>query len=225
MGFIVDKNADKEIFDSLDKMNIKYVKSAQLSKINNSTATHPDMQIFFINSYKAIVAPDCFNYYRKILPEKVELIKGTKTPIGTYPDDVPYNVAGLNDIAVANKDFTEEEIRKRIKIINIKQGYAKCSLCITGDKSVITEDKGTAKILKENGFDVCEITGGEVELEGYDYGFIGGASGFDGEKVYFCGDIKTHKDYEKIKKFIKKEIVCLKKGKLIDIGTLVFFGD
>ncbi len=225
MGFIVDRNADNEVFETLEKLNIKYIKSAVLPEIHNSTSTHPDMQIFFINSYKAIVSPDVFNYYRKILPENVELIKGNKTPTGTYPDDVPYNVAGFNGVAVANGDYTDEEIRKNVEIINVKQGYAKCSLCITGDKSVITEDKGIAKILKENGFNVCEIQSGEVELEGYDNGFIGGASGYDGEKIYFAGDITSHKDYQKIKEFVDKEIVCLKKGKLKDIGTLTFFGD
>ena len=30
---------------------------------------------------------------------------------------------------------------------------------------------------------------------------------------------------KKIKEFVDKEIVCLKKGKLKDIGTLTFFGD
>ena len=225
MGFIVDRYADKEIFENLEKLNIKFIKSAELSGISNSTATHPDMQIFFLNPYKAIVSPDVYDYYRKFLPKNVELIKGRKIPTGTYPYDVPYNVAGLSGVAVANTEFTDDEIKKYVEIINVKQGYAKCSLCITGDKSVITEDKGIAKILTEKGFDVCEVTTGEVELEGYDNGFIGGASGFDGEKIYFCGDITFHKDYHKIKKFTDREIVCLKKGRLVDIGTLVFFGD
>ena len=225
MGFIVDKNADREIFENLDRLKIKYIKSTELSNVHNSTSKNPDMQIFFVNSYKAIVSPDCFNYYREFLPKNVGLIKGTKTPADTYPEDIPYNVAGLDGVAVANAEFTDDEIRKNIEIINVRQGYAKCSLCITGDKSVITEDKGTAKILYENGFNVCEITSGEVELEGYDNGFIGGASGYDGEKIYFAGDITSHKDYQKIKEFVDKEIVCLKSGKLKDIGTLTFFGD
>ena len=44
------------------------------------------------------------------------------------------------------------------EIINVKQGYAKCSICVVSDNAIITADKGIAKAAIQNRIDVLEIT-------------------------------------------------------------------
>ena len=63
-----------------------------------------------------------------------------------------------------------------LETVNIAQGYAKCSVCVVDGRSVITADRGIAKAALSAGLDVLTVTPGYIELEGFDCGFIGGAS-------------------------------------------------
>jgi hypothetical protein len=72
---------------------------------------------------------------------------------------------------------------------------------------------------------VLLISEGGIELCGYSHGFIGGAGGVTLDTAYFCGDIFSHPDGEKIKNFChkhKKECISLSKEPLFDVGTLFF---
>ena len=91
--------------------------------------------------------------------------------------------------------------------------------------AVITEDASIERAMKENGVDVLRVAPGYVALDGYDRGFIGGASGADNENVYFCGDLSTHPNSNEIKEFCRqhgKNCVSLGSGRLYDVGTIFF---
>ena len=234
MAVIVDKYADKEIFDALDVYKIKYYKSYELDFLYKPVNTHPDMQIHFVTNRCAVVAPYAYDYYRSVLPDKIELYKGAKDPDGTYPGDCAYNVAKVGKKVIGNLAYTDSVIKKMyedfgFELINVKQGYTKCSLCIVDDNSVITEDEGLYKILTEHGVDIIKISAGEVLLKNFDNGFIGGASGFIGHNnLAFYGDISKCSYYNQLKKFIndrKVNIICLLQTKLKDFGSILFFDD
>ena len=70
---------------------------------------------------------------------------------------------------------------------------------------MITADCGIAKALSDVGTDVLVIPSGGIELPGYDYGFIGGASAVTDESVIFFGDIRSHGDYNAIVDFISRQ--------------------
>jgi hypothetical protein len=96
---------------------------------------------------------------------------------------------------------------------------------VVGDNAIITADPSIAKAVKEKGIDVLSVSPLGVRLDGYDYGFIGGASGTDEENVYFCGNIDLHPDSERIKAFCRKHgknAVSLSDEPLYDYGTLIF---
>ncbi len=81
------------------------------------------------------------------------------------------------------------------------------------------------RILRREGFEVLLIHNGGVSLSPYEYGFIGGASGFLENKLYFIGDIDTHPDCAAIKSFISEagaECISLSDGGLFDGGRLIF---
>ena len=70
------------------------------------------------------------------------------------------------------------------------------------------------------------ISPGSVLLDGYDYGFIGGASGFDGRSLYFCGDVDLHPDGCAIRSFCDDHgigCVSLSPLPLHDVGGIFFF--
>lgn len=111
------------------------------------------------------------------------------------------------------------------KTVNLPQGYVKCSCAILADGSIVTADRGIAKVTLAEGIDTLLVAPGHVDLPGYDYGFIGGAAGLCGDTLYFCGNLDLHPDGEAIKSFALKhgtKCVSLGQNKLYDVGSLIF---
>ncbi len=110
-------------------------------------------------------------------------------------------------------------------LLRVPQGYTKCSCAILADGAIITSDAGIERVTRAAGIDTLLISAGHVDLPGYNYGFIGGASGLCGNTLYFAGRIEDHPDYETIKDFSEKhgtELVSLGDEKLYDVGSLLF---
>lgn len=73
-------------------------------------------------------------------------------------------------------------------LCHINQGYAKCSMCVASENTVITEDKGVYNtLLKFPDINALYINSGGVKLNCFEYGFIGGASGLVGDTICFSG--------------------------------------
>ena len=126
-----------------------------------------------------------------------------------YPNDISLNIALVGKYAVIGKKNSNKELISFLKqmgytLVFVNQGYCKCSCCIVNENAIITDDEGIYKTLK--GFlDVLLINKGDIELDGYDYGFIGGASGLmDKNLIVFTGNIKLHRDFDKINSFLCK---------------------
>lgn len=232
MYVIIDRCADEEILSSLAKMNVNIIKSFDLDYLYKPVNTHPDLQIHFADKATAVAAPAAYEYYRAVLPRHIELIKGEKNPGETYPRDCAYNIARVGNNVIGNMRYADSVLieiysRRGFCFIDVKQGYTKCNLCIIGENAAMTEDEGLYKRLSANGINVLKLQYGCVTLKGFDYGFIGGASGLISEnKIAFAGDIRRHSQYEEIKNFLtlnKVDIISLSETKLHDYGSLIFF--
>lgn len=113
------------------------------------------------------------------------------------------------------------------EIIEVKQGYTRCSTIALNSDNFITEDEGIYVTLSKAGKNCLLITKGYVKLDGYDYGFIGGASVYlkENSTLLFSGDISVHPDFERIKIFCKNINVTtdyIDNMELTDIGGVVF---
>ena len=112
-----------------------------------------------------------------------------------------------------------------VDMIGCRQGYTKCSTVVVDSRSLITADQGIAAACsKAEDLDVLLVQEGHVALEGYDTGFIGGASGRVGDEIIFNGDLSAHPDFQKIKDFIEErglECKWLPEYPLTDIGTIM----
>ncbi len=232
LSIVVDCNISSDIENRLKAMNIEYFKSFNIDYMYYPVITHPDMQIHFIEDSCAIVAPIAFEYYKNTLPKKLKLIKGEKDPGGKYPDDCAYNVAKIGRFVIGNLAYVDKKIiefysSNGYELVNVKQGYAKCNLCIVNETSAITEDVGIFKTLSEKQIDVLKIRHSCVDLPSFEHGFIGGASGFISPNLLaFYGNLKMHPDYIKIYDFLKVrnvDIINLSSTKLVDYGSMLFF--
>ena len=112
-------------------------------------------------------------------------------------------------------------------MININQGYSKCSLAIIDGISGITSDNFMYKRLINLGYNMLLIKPGFIKLENEKYGFIGGATGnLSAKEVVFSGSISHHPDYHKIVDFINFrniKIEYLSNDYITDMGTIMSF--
>lgn len=227
---IVDKRADEKTIYSLEKAGLYVIPTTVITGLYDAVATHADMQIHYLGSNKFICAPETFLHYKKLLPDEFTLLTGSVQVGSEYPHDIAYNAAVLNDFVICNAAYTAIEILSEYKcmnknILNVRQGYSKCSTAIVTGNAVITADTGIYKTSVDNGIDALKITSGNIKLRGMEYGFIGGATGLIAENVLGVnGNIYTHIDSDNIKAFCNKhnvELVPLKDGILEDIGTII----
>ena len=189
--------------------------------------THTDILVHPLPNGDIVVDRDNLEYYKKILPDK-NIIPSHSSLSKEYPKDVPLNAFSFKNYFIHNLKFTDQVILDYYKnsgyeMINIKQGYAKCSCLVTED-FIITSDGGIYESLKDF-IPIYKINHGEIKLKNFNYGFIGGASGVMGKKIFFTGDFSHHSSHEEILKIIKKydyEIEILSKDLIEDFGSIYF---
>ncbi len=146
-----------------------------------------------------------------------------------YPGHAIFNGCSTGKYFIHNLKYTApdllEAVRREGQIqVHVAQGYAKCSCVVVDEDSIITADRGIWKEAVKAGMDVLLIERSQVILQGYPYGFLGGASGKVGSTIIFNGDVTRHSDYARIRDFIESrglEIVYFKDYRLTDIGSII----
>jgi hypothetical protein len=146
-----------------------------------------------------------------------------------YPLSVCFNAKSYGNTFVHNLSMTEPLImdyvkNKKMKTIHVKQGYTGCSLVLLNEKCGITSDKGIYRQLVRHGTNVLLIREGFIELNGFEHGFIGGATGIFDKTVIFNGDSLMHPDGEAIESFIFAQgysIIKVKGKVLKDVGSAI----
>ena len=148
----------------------------------------------------------------------------------TYPKDAPFNLCLSKNVfyyaeKVSNCQITEWLIRNGFHAVSVKQGYCRCSVAIVSERSIITSDQGVCRMALKNGMDCLLIEPGNISLEGFDYGFIGGSSfKISKDQLCFTGNFDAHPDKNAILRFLKKHSVrpvFLTDQPIFDIGSAV----
>ena len=203
------------------------------SALDSRVASHPDMLIFELDG-KLFTSKHYYNEAKKSIDKitsatSLTLVLTNDNIGNSYPNDIKFNTFLLNKSLIGNKAHISEEIRNYadtlgISARNVNQGYAKCSTVVL-ENAIITADKGIFSSAKELGAEALLVSDDGVLLEGYNCGFIGGASGVYENKAFFCGDILLHRDGKKIITFCENlgyKIICLSNDSLYDVGTILF---
>lgn len=228
---IVDGRINKEIEENLKKQNLKIIKTIKCDEVHESIAYHPDIVIHPINHNSLVIAPNVFEYYEHIMKDMgIILIKGEKHLSSKYPEDIAYNVGRLEGAAIHNFRHTDEVLKYHLKkqninLIDVKQGYTKCSLSIVGKRSAITSDIPIYEKLRHYGYNILLIEPKHIFLFNQNYGFIGGTNGhLDEEKSIISGNFNEHPDKDRILEFFENnnvKLIHLSKKKIMDIGTII----
>jgi hypothetical protein len=203
-----------------DKYDVRLL--APCKRLDVPVCAHADMLVGSLDG-RVIVTR---SYYE----ENKDLFSGVD-PILTdeehgreYPHDILLNFIDAKT-AVVGLEKHVSKYAKTKKIINVKQGYTRCSTLV-GQNFAVSADAGILSALSTLGYDTLKISEGDVMLKGYGHGFIGGASFAFGDDVYFFGSLSYHKDKDKIKGFLRRngaKIHELDDTPLTDLGGAVIF--
>nr|WP_143290250.1 MULTISPECIES: hypothetical protein [Caloramator] len=228
---VCDGRINSDVEYNLREMGIKIIKTNKQKLLYEAVSYHPDILFHHLGGDKIVIAPNVDDkFYYALEDEGFNLILGKDKIEGIYPKDVLYNVARLKDVAILNIRYTDEVlldelIKRNIKLIDVKQGYAKCSVCIVSEDAIITSDRGIYKKALQNSINSLLIKPGYIDLFELNYGFIGGCTGFiSNDTIAFYGEVESHPEGTEIKNFLnkfEKKHQNLSKGKLIDYGTLI----
>ena len=180
-------------------------------KLSGSIASHPDMHMCLFPDGEIIYAREDELY-------------------GEYPENIGFNAVCIDRYFIHNLKYTNKRVLKKAKemglsFVNVRQGYTKCSCVVVDGQSVITADRGiAAELEKLPDVKILTVSQGNVELSGYDYGFLGGASGTVDGTLWFAGDITLHPDFDKIAGFIRDREVDFRwipGTPLTDVGSII----
>lgn len=220
---LVDERIRDVEFEYLQTFNHD-VKKIPLSKdVYDEISGHSD--VFYANiDGKVYSAPNA------LIIENGFIIGNEK--VGkNYPDDVKYNVCQIGKYIIGSK-YADEKIRDKINIF-VNQGYTKCSIAVTGEKSCITTDKGIYDKIK-NDIDTLYIEEKNIKLLDKNKniskmnGFIGGASALINNTFILFGDIKNFNDenQKKILNHLSKHNLKFKDFKnleVVDYGGILMY--
>lgn len=166
--------------------------------------------------------------------EEPRLFIGNSSKLSrNYPGNIIYNAVCTERYFIHNIRHTDSALLSEASessrtIIDVNQGYSRCSCLPVTDDSFVTSDAGMQKALEAGGAHVLFIQKGHILLPGFDYGFIGGCAGhllINGKPtIVFNGNLSAHPDYKKIAAFIKDrdiDILFFDSYPLEDIGSIL----
>ena len=222
---VVDYRTDKESIAALCKRGMTVIKSKPVSELYEAVKGHPDMQLHTLPDGRVLCAPQVYEYYAAA---GVDAVCGSVPLGGKYPSDIAYNAAAVGNYLICNAKHTAPEIIKAYEaagreIIDVKQGYAKCSVAVISDSAIITADSGIYEAVRGK-VDALKIHEGHIRLDTLPYGFIGGCTGLiDDGTLAVNGSLAAHPDGGRIADFCAAhgvEVTELNDGELQDIGTI-----
>ncbi len=219
----------EDLIKEINSLKIKTITTSACESLPVGEQYHADMQAIHIED-KIIVLKECTNLLDKLNKYNVMYSKTNVDIKSKYPYNVLLNCVILKDYVILNSKTVYSEILEICEKINktvvdVNQGYTKCSTAIINDNAIITADSSIYKACKNHKIDVLKIAPGYISLPKFNYGFIGGCCGLiDKNTLIFTGNIKTHPDYNNIFAFCKNynvDFISLTNKNLLDVGGII----
>jgi len=230
-NFFVDYRISEEELFNLRKLDCNVIKCPKCELLYDAVNGHPDMLLNITGEKSLVVHRNMdpgFLDYLGLLGFDLELSE--ESIRGSYPDDVILNAVNLKDMFIHNLGYTDSNLMAAAEgklLINVNQGYTKCSCAVVSDHALITSDISIQTALTDTDIDVLLLPPGDILLPGLDYGFIGGTCGLIDEKhMAFYGDLAFYSHGKEILDFLKNqnvEPIFLRRGKLADRGSILGF--
>jgi hypothetical protein len=232
---IVDNRISAPMERSLLKLGYNVLKLPASPALPVAIASHPDTLIFHSRDV-FLTTCDYGEDASFIFSDIREFSEGARLYFSaddfgsTFPNDTIFNALVMGDFIFLNEKNISTKVleiaqKQGLTPVNVNQSYPNCSVLKINEQSAITADRGIYKSLCDKGINTLLISPGHILLPPYEYGFIGGASGSDSDKVMFFGNIEAHPDYLIMRDFIEsrgKRCISLSDESLVDLGGMIF---
>ena len=218
-----NKNITAKIKSSLQNLGITPVYLSPSRFIDEPVASHPDMLALHKSANR-------WAFYESVYTDNKAKIDSlgldvTLVPDSSsrgYPSEAGLNILSLGNNIFAGKTASEFFPGENFNFIKVNQGYAKCSVCVVGENAAITADKGLHTAMTAAKIDSLLISPGNIAIEKYSCGFIGGAAALiDAKTLAISGTIDHHPDKNSIEKFCRDRgvgIIYLSDERVFDYG-------
>lgn len=233
MQVLIDERVNESIESYFTNLGYEIIKVKKDNNVYSEISSHTD--IFCVKIEDTVISSKDY-FFNKIM-DKYTCICGDNVG-NSYPHCARYNVCVIDNYAIHNFEITDKKVldilkEKGYNLINVKQGYSRCSILPLGNKCCITSDKGIYTALVNNNFDVLYIDQSELDIkllsadEEYSsmYGFIGGCSCVLNDTVIFFGDIDKLKCKDKLVSYINSKgfkVIDFKNMDVMDYGSCIF---
>jgi hypothetical protein len=225
---VVDYRISEEEVNTLNILGYNTLLCPPCKRLYTAICGHPDIQMSLTDKANVIVHKNMEkSFVDHLLKLNVKVHKSFYSLEENYPQDIILNSLILGDIFVHKLNSSDPNLLELVAekaLINVNQGYTKCSTAIVSTKAIITSDHSIIKALKHKDINILYVPPGDIELPGLNHGFIGGTCGLlDYNHLGFFGELSRYKYGNEVLDFLRRHGVTpvyLRKGKLIDRGTL-----
>lgn len=219
--------------NGVGKLGINILSMPDNPYVDDRLSGHADLSVLHLGGDRLLLAPYLkgSSFSRQLEDRGFDIQFAAIEQSALYPNDAQMNVCILGDKVIYNPKTVPDTIVKclttgdRAVQISSRQGYSRCSMCVVSDNAIITADEGICRSAEAHGVDVLKIRPGYIDLPGFDYGFIGGASfKISDTKLAFTGRLDKHPDAERIIDFASLhnvDIVYITDNPAFDIGGAV----
>ena len=219
--------------NGVGKLGINILSMPDNPYVDDRLSGHADLSVLHLGGDRLLLAPYLkgSSFSRQLEDRGFDIQFAAIEQSALYPNDAQMNVCILGDKVIYNPKTVPDTIVKclttgdRAVQISSRQGYSRCSMCVVSDNAIITADEGICRSAEAHGVDVLKIRPGYIDLPGFDYGFIGGASfKLSDTKLAFTGGLDKHPDAERIIEFASLhniDIVYITDKPAFDIGGAI----
>lgn len=217
-----------EIIGELKKLGIRACCCPELKNVAGTERLHADMCLYHMGENELFCSGDVIGECETFFSGEGLLLHKTLQPVTAQKPGL--NVCALGNRIIYDPKCIDESLFGQLLtrgffMIPTKQRYTRCSMAVVSENAVMTSDPGLYTLCRNNHIDVLRIRPGGIELEGYEYGFIGGCCSLLAPDILaFSGSVEKHPDFPDIRSFCrchKVFPVSLSDNNLYDIGGII----
>ena len=219
-----------ELCRRVEQLGPAVIRTSRDRSLPEPVAFHGDLQLCHLGGDQVVLEPGAGGLM-EVLGRMGFRCRATCRPAeNRYPGDVRLGMLLLNRWGFGLLEAAAPEILTGLllndwELVFSRQGYARCSVCVVDREAAITADLTLAGLLEGKGIQCLRIDPGDILLEGYDTGFLGGCCGLLAPGLLaFTGSLERYREGEKIKDFLSRRgvrWVSLTDGPMVDIGGIL----
>lgn len=221
MKILAGKGLPEKCADRLRKSGYEVIILPAFDPLGFPESTHADMLLYQLPGSSLLLHGEYYRENRSFFDSLgVNTVTDERKISPRYPENILFNAFEYKGILYGKRDCLSVKLTSYYNnTVNLKQGYAKCS-CAIHKNCLITADRLISEAIPGS----LLISPGEIDIDRYQTGFIGGASLSLPDGLAFFGDIEKHPDGEKILEYCREnrtEVISLSKERLFDCGGAV----